>query len=185
MTMSVEARQRALEAARAALRQRDHTVLSDALTRLPTTGTKALELRRAISERLAELKGGEASVGSSRSHRAPTPSRDQVAVAVSGGFKLKFALLRLDSSALFVVRPKGDEALIQLNLEHPLLGQVLAIGIDEGSGTGCIPPTALHDPYRILIIALARLELDAPSELHRQRTRQIYEDLGRLLRDFE
>ena len=184
--LSAEERKERLNEARVALRFGDRSAWRNALARLPTTGSKAAELRQQLTKQLAVV-GGSMPMTTSESVPRPTryaapastpAARPQTEFRVSGGLLFRFTLADMDSSALFQVRLRGTEALIILNVHHPALVHVVIEG-------GPMDNPQVHPAFRCLLVAWARLELEGPSGVYRERLLQIREDLGRLMREDE
>ncbi len=182
--LSAEERKERLNEARVALHFGDRAAWAKALTRLPATGAKAAELRQQLTSRLSNA---QLPLPITTSGSVPHPTRypdpaPAVAVPlqaerrVTGGLQFRFTLADLDSSALFQVRLRGAEVLITLNEHHPALVHVVIERESMGD-------PAVHPAFRCLLVAWARLELEGPAGVHRERLQQIREDLGRLMRE--
>jgi hypothetical protein len=187
-SLTPEERRERLEEARQALQWGDSAAQKRALKRLPTTGVKAATLREQLEERLqlrqiqlpmmvAERATPPDEVARVLLVAEPGVAPRKPACHVSGGFHFRFCLAEVDSSALFLIRAVGAEATIVLNAHHPALPDIL-VGQCETSAA----EPQIHPAFRRLLLAWARLELDGPVGVYRERLQQLREDLGRLMR---
>jgi len=187
--LTSDERRERLEEARRALQYGDINAQIAAMKRLPETGAKATALREQLEERVRATQLPFPLVAGSATHRhslagfavavaeSPRASPNE-ALRVGGGFRFRFALSDLDSSALFRVRVKGAEVLIELNSAHPAVNDIAV-----ANARGREPE--VHPAFRRLLLAWARLELEGPGGVHRERLQQLREDLGRLMRGDE
>ena len=189
-----ERRQR-LDEAREALQWGDTRTQREALKRLPEDGAKAAALRAQLEHRLRGAQMQLPLVVADRPRPGPLPVPEHVhecviltsevsSVApvaagyhVSGGFRYRFSLAEVDSSALFHVRAKGADAVIVLNSAHPAVHDIMVSAQVAHSAE-----PEVHLAFRRLLLAWARLELEGPVGAYRDRLQQVREDLGRLMR---
>jgi hypothetical protein len=188
-SLTADERKERLDQARTALLFADPAAWSEALARLPSTGSKAAELRAQLTRRLRHAQlplpmptthaGPSVHNGEGRPVARPVvePTTDPpLSARVTGELRYRFSTIEIDSSAVFQVRLVGAEAMILLNSAHPALAEILASHAAEGEPD-------VHPGFRRLLVAWARLELEGPPGINRERLQQLREDLGRLMRD--
>jgi hypothetical protein len=167
-SLTPEERKRRLDEARRALRSGDARQMLTALDRLPTTGTKADDLR-------AELRARIGSGGSVIPLPLPVPHpRPSVpsgtAIQASSNNRILFVDRNLAAGILFRVRMRGGIAEIAVNVSHPAYR---FLAERDGGGLGSVGEHVLR--------AWATLHLEAGSDKKRERIDDLAADWARAL----
>jgi hypothetical protein len=176
--LTPEQRQQRLSEARRALASRDASAMRVALANLPSNGSKAASLRSALRERLADKD-------SSRGLPAPYAAALPTAKSTGGAHSPGLSVLRgtvgdahaydvwladFEGPDLLRVNVVGGSARVEVSRSH----RIRPLFVNDSG-------TPQNDLAGALLLALAGLEVEAGSELKRERARELRLDLCRVL----